>query len=259
MTQSTEIDLPFKPALPPAPNGNGSMLDVIERAARDPHVDMTKLRELLEMQERVLAREARTQFYRDFATLQNELPVIEKRGRIKFNKQDEGQPFAKWEDINEAIKPVLQAHGFSLSFRTGFANDRVMVTGILSHRDGHAEETTLPLPLDGSGSKNAVQAVGSSTSYGKRYVASALLNLTLTDEDDDGRSAVGGAINDDQVEHIFRLLRRDNADQGRFLKYLGQKIGMELKMVADIPAKHFNTAIQVINERQAKVAEKAKA
>jgi hypothetical protein len=44
---------------------------------------------------------------------------------------------------------------------------------VLSHELGHSEETTMTLPLDTSGSKNNVQAVGSSTSYGKRYTATA--------------------------------------------------------------------------------------
>jgi hypothetical protein len=38
---------------------------------------------------------------------------------------------------------------------------------------------------DASGNKNAVQALGSAISYGKRYTASALLNLTSHGEDDD--------------------------------------------------------------------------
>jgi hypothetical protein len=45
------------------------------------------------------------------------------------------------------------------------------------------------LPHDSTGSKNAVQAVGSSTSYGKRYTACALLNITSRGEDDDGETA----------------------------------------------------------------------
>jgi len=47
----------------------------------------------------------------------------------------------------------------------------------------------MTLPLDNSGSKNAVQAVGSSVSYGKRYVMAALLNITTRGEDDDGNAA----------------------------------------------------------------------
>ena len=46
----------------------------------------------------------------------------------------------------------------------------------------------MKLPADTSGSKNVVQAIGSSVSYGKRYTMQALLNITSGGEDDDGHS-----------------------------------------------------------------------
>ena len=49
----------------------------------------------------------------------------------------------------------------------------------------------MELPVDTTGSKNAVQAVGSSTAYGKRYVMEALLNLTSRGQDDDGKRGGG--------------------------------------------------------------------
>lgn len=52
--------------------------------------------------------------------------------------------------------------------------------------------TRLRLPPDLSGDKNSIQAVGSSVSYGKRYTACALLNITSRGEDD-ARSAAGCA------------------------------------------------------------------
>ncbi|WP_409524602.1 ERF family protein [Pseudomonas sp.] len=64
------------------------------------------------------------------------------------------------------------------------------------------------LPLDTSGSKNAVQAVGSSTSYGKRYVMSALLNLTTRGEDDDGHAVPTANVTSVQAAGITALLDR---------------------------------------------------
>lgn len=179
---------------------SGGLLAVIERAARDPSVDMDKMERLLEMQERVHARHAKAAFSEALATLQPDLPIITERGKIivreKTNsgKRDgdilQETSYALWEDINEAVRPLLAEHGFSLSFRTGMHTDgRVTVTGVLSHRLGHSEETMIILPHDSSGSKNAVQAIGSSTSYGKRYTAMALLNITSKGEDDDGIGA----------------------------------------------------------------------
>lgn len=167
----------------------GGILAIIERAARDPSVDIDKMERLIAMQERVQSREAQTAYYADLAKMQPNLPIIDERGGIKNRDGVIQSTYALWEDVNEAIRPTLAEHGFSLSFRVSRAEGEIVVTGILAHSFGHREETTLALPTDTSGSKNAVQAVGSSTSYGKRYTAFALLNLTTTGEDDDGNKA----------------------------------------------------------------------
>lgn len=167
-----------------------AMLSVIERAARDPNVDIDKMERLMQMQERMLARTAKAEFDADMAELQPELPAIGERGKAMVNGQVR-YTFALWEDINTAIKPVLMRHGFALTFRTDFTNG-ITVTGVLSHRGGHREETSITLPSDKSGSKNDVQAVASTVSYGKRYTAGALLNLTSHGEDDDAYAASSG-------------------------------------------------------------------
>jgi len=64
----------------------------------------------------------------------------------------------------------------------------INITCILSHREGHREEVTLPLPLDTGGAKSNVQAAGSTISYGKRYTLCAILNLSTRGEDDDAQS-----------------------------------------------------------------------
>ena len=98
--------------------------------------------------------------------------------------------YATWEDTVDAIRPILARHGFSLSFKPGRSPKGVpTVTGVLRHEAGHKEEAELELPADTTGDKNAVQAVGSTMSYGQRYVAKMLLNLTSRGEDDDGPAA----------------------------------------------------------------------
>lgn len=168
---------------------SGGLLGVIARAARDPSVDIDKMERLLEMQERVIAREARTAYSVALAELQPKLPIISERGKILNKDRQVQSTYAFWEDVNEQIRPLLAQAGFSLSFRTGKNGNEITVTGVLTHKDGHREETTISLPADGSGNKNAVQAVASSTSYGKRYTAFALLNITTKGEDDDGTTA----------------------------------------------------------------------
>lgn len=82
---------------------------------------------------------------------------------------------------------------------------------MLSHRAGHREVTSIVLPVDTSGSKNGVQAVASSVSYGKRYTAGLLLNITTTGEDDDGNgpaAQVTPRVTSAQAAQIAMLLEK---------------------------------------------------
>ncbi|MFN4296757.1 MAG: ERF family protein [Brevundimonas sp.] len=222
-----------------------AIISVIERAATNPNVDIDKMERLLEMQERIMARDAKAAYAAALAAMAPALPVISERGKISTDKGKTVQStYALWEDVNDAIKPVLATHGFALSFRTGRQEGQITVTGVLSHREGHSEETTITLPHDSSGSKNAVQAVGSSTSYGKRYTAGLLLNLTSRGEDDDGQSGGSGAvITDTQANEIRDLIQSTGSKIGPFLEYIGAS------SVADIPAAKYQPAIAALRQK----------
>jgi hypothetical protein len=225
-----------------------SIMAVISRAAADPSTDVDKLERLLGMYERITERGAKAAYTAALAVMQPELPIIGERGEIRHGDNKPVQStYARWDDINEAIKPVLAAHDFALSHRIGQAGDKVTITGVLSHAQGHTEETTITLPVDMSGSKNGVQGVGSSISYGQRYTAKVLLNLTSRrSEDDDGRAA-GGAegLNAGQIKVIDDLLEKAGGDRRKFLEYYG------VEKIADIPAKAFNQAVHALNQRAA--------
>lgn len=223
------------------PNGGSDIMAVIARAASDPNTDVEKLEKLLGMYERITAKSAKAAYMAALAEMQPELPVVKERGGISIGKGSTPQPYALWEDINEAIRPVLHKHGFALSFRTGRNGDRVTVTGVLSHREGHCEETTMELPSDNSGSKNAVQAVGSSTSYGKRYTAIALLNITSSGEDDNGKAGGGGLIDEGQRDHIRNLIERTKADVEKFCAHF------KIDAIPDLPVAKYEDAIRMLN------------
>lgn len=205
--------------LSPAPAETANVLAMISRAASDPQCDLDKMERLLNMHERMVERQARAEFAADLAAMQSELPSIGERGKADRYK------FALWEDINQAIKPVMQRFGFALTFRTETDKSQITVTGVLSHKSGHREETSITLPADTSGSKNPVQAVGSSTSYGKRYTAGALLNLTSHGEDDDAFSAATGY---DPTEWLDSI--KDAADKSEL-----DRLAAELRTAKNIP------------------------
>lgn len=173
----------------PATNQANQVLNMLERVLTAPDFDMDRAERLWAMQKEVRAEQAKASFIDANSAMQGELPSIPKRGEIKNNSGNVQSKYALWEDVNTAIKPILMRHGFALSFLVNQNGNAITITGILSHRDGHREVTDITLAPDSSGSKNAVQAVGSAISYGKRYTASALLNITSHGEDDDGHMA----------------------------------------------------------------------
>ncbi len=202
------------------------IISMIGRIASDPNVDISKMQALMEMREREIERTAISEYTAAFSKMQVDLPAIEQRGKIG-NKQGGTQSgYALWEDINKQIKPVLTRNGFALSFKTS-AGERTSVTAILKHVGGHKEEATVELPNDNSGSKNSVQGVGSSITYGKRYAASAILNLTSHGEDDDAHAA---GCDYDIAPWTEKILLCKEEDELRALSE-------EIKSETDIPPK----------------------
>lgn len=191
----------------PATDQAAALMGIVERLAQNPDVDVQKMTAILDMQERLWKRNAEIAFNRDFAAMALDMPRIQKDGTVSYDKvkgqpekgQEEAFKFALYEDIDEVIRPILNKYGFSLSFTTTERQGGgLVVNGILAHREGHSRTTSLPLALDTSGGKNNLQAMGSSSSYGRRYAACILLNIITVDEDDNGL-ADGQAKTGEQV------------------------------------------------------------
>jgi hypothetical protein len=208
---------------------NDPFLAMMERAWDKPEV----LDKLIGIRNDELLRRAKVAFWADFAQMQPKLPTIDRHGKIEIREKDnsgkrtgevqQASPYAYWADILEACSPAMLEHGFGISFRYATADDgKIIITGILSHRDGHSEESSIPLIHETSGSKNPVQAMGSSISYGMRYMGIMLLGVASKAEDDDGKGVGAGAVDyitDDQATEIEILLGHTQSDREAFLKF----------------------------------------
>jgi hypothetical protein len=199
-----------------------ALIGAIHRALSNPAITPDQIDRLFLYQQDALDRSARGAYAAALARMQTELPIIQERGGIRDRAGNVMSRYALWEDIVGVVTPVLSRHGFSLSFRTGNGDGSVTVTGVLTHALGHEERTSLTLPIDTSGAKNAVQSIGSSTSYGKRYTASALLNLRSgATEDDDGIAGGGLArISAAQAAEVEALIDSVGANRAAMLDWL---------------------------------------
>ncbi len=216
------------------------------------------LEKLMALQERWEANRARKAFDAAMSAAKAEIPVITKNKHVGFDSKKAGAARTDYwhEDLGEiarTVNPILAKHGLSYRYRaTSEINQPVTVTCIVSHRDGHYEETTLTAPRDESGNKNSIQSVGSSVTFLQRYTLKAALGLAAA-KDDDGRRAdeEGGSINADQLAELQAILDENHGDIAKFCQAL------RVDALADIPAARFEEAKGRLNQWVATLKQKA--
>jgi hypothetical protein len=234
-------------SVPPAPDAFTAM---VERIVANPDVPVEKLERLLAMQERILDRNAEAAFNAAFAEMQAELPTIRENAKADKTK------YAPLEDIIAVVRPILKKFGFAISHRSEWPDKgTVKVVGILTHRDGHSRQSEFLSGADNSGSKNAIQGLGSAVAYGRRYTTKDLLCIVTSDEDDDGRQAgktdapKGYAewfegMEDVAPEGIARLQVEFQKSPREFKEYATRKDVMRWKAVKTKAEKATQTAAQ---------------
>lgn len=221
------------------------MMAIIAAAASDQTVDVAKMTALLDMQERIMAKQAEIDFSAAMSRLSGKLAgvKISRTAGVSY-KGEEAFKFAPYEAIDAAIRPLLAEEGFSLSFNSDAREGGgAVITGTLSHAGGHSRKASLPLPLDNSGGKNNIQGMGSTISYGKRYTVGMLLNI-VTCNDDDGNGGDEFVSNEQAVE-IDLLITEVKADKARFLKFIGADEVQKIKV------KDYQKAVTQLNAKKA--------
>lgn len=224
---------------------SAAFLKLIRDAAVDPNVSVDKMERLMALKERFDSRQAEIAFSQAMARLQPTLPRITKHGRIIVSGVERSS-YAKIEDIDEVIRPLYSAQGFSISWNTLTTEKGTKITGRLRHIEGHWEPYEITLPVDTSGSKSAVQGMGSTFSYGKRYLLSGMFNLITVDEDNDGQGTDSEPITIQQKNQILDLIIHSGANEKRFLEY------MDVQQVEEITQGRFSKAINALKSKARK-------
>lgn len=204
-----------------------SLLEAVMREVSNPNTDPARLREFLEIGERLEARQAKAQFVSAMADLRPQLPIIKKNGLIKYGAGKGSSPFAKWDDIYKACMPLLDEHGFSCSFDSELQGGNALkVTMTVRHIAGHQETGSLIVPwLDNGGSKSPAQAAASSFTIAQRHTFVKYFNILTEDRDDDGTGkGVPDKITEAQAIKIDEICEsceeREAGFIGRFRKWV---------------------------------------
>jgi hypothetical protein len=148
-------------------------------------LDVESLSKLMDLQERYQAGQARKLFFEAFTEFQSKCPDLRKTKEVNFGQTK--YSFAPLADICRQIGKTLKDAGLSYRWEIQDNPNELKVTCLISHVDGHTEQTTMTSPPDASGSKNAIQARGSAIEYLKRYTLIGALGLSTADSDIDGR------------------------------------------------------------------------
>ena len=184
--------------LPSPVRGGGEVaaiafLAMIERAARDPSIDVDKLDRLLQMRERENARVAEQAFNAALADAQTEMHPV---AADSDNPQTRSR-YASYAALDRAVRPIYTSHGFGLTFNTDVApaSEQVRILCDVTHARGHTRRYHVDMPVDGKGARGGdvmtkTHAMGSGISYGMRYLLRLIFNLAI-DQDDDGNAAGG--------------------------------------------------------------------
>ena len=167
-----------------------SMLAIINRAVMSPDFDINKLQQLLELRDRWEKNEARKAFVTAMNAFKAHPPEITKNKQVAFGQTKYNH--ATLDHVCDAVTKGLSEHGISHRWKVEQDKEWITVTCILTHELGHFEETKLQGAADNSGSKNPIQAVGSTVTYLQRYTLLAATGLAAANTDNDGRGVTNG-------------------------------------------------------------------
>jgi hypothetical protein len=183
---------------------------------------------LTDLYERLQAKDAEKRFAAAFVLLQSDMPNIQatksvpdKYGNLKYR-------FAPYEEIMAQVKPLLQRHGFTVTFSTDFDDKRVIQSCTLQHIDGHSRTNKFAARIgNGPPGSSEAQGDGAASTYAKRFALCNALNIITGEADTDGRRedarAEGGAISEDKVAYLKEQVRETHSDEAKFLQFAGVK------------------------------------
>lgn len=103
------------------------------------------MEKLMTLHARWETMQARKAFDNAMAQLRENMPEVIKNQTVDFTSS-KGRTNYKYEDLSDvtkALSPVMSSVGLSFRWRTESSPQGVAVTCIISHRDGHSEETKI--------------------------------------------------------------------------------------------------------------------
>lgn len=247
------------PKLPVARDPMQALLNAISQGTT-PEI----LERLMMLHERWERNEARKAYERAMAAAKGEIKPVTKNRKVGFDAKTAGGRRTDYQhedlaQIELEVGPVLSRHGLNYRFRTlNKPGEPVMVTCIIAHEDGHFEENSLSGPIDASGNKNPLQAIGSAVTYLQRYTLKAALGLSAAvDDDAQGLGKGIELVTGEQAERLKVAVLEATMHPDRLLEWATQLQGEKVEHFEALHAELFDEAMRRIAQfKQAKIDKK---
>jgi hypothetical protein len=233
-TPATQLPTAAMPASDPG-------LAIVERFLNDPTVSAERVNQAFDFYLRMKEQASRQAFDAAVAAAKAEIKPIERNATGHNSKK-----YADFSAIASEVDPILGKNGLSYRFLSTQVDAKITVTCRLAHREGHAEETSLTGGPDGTGSKNAIQAIGSTLTYLQRYTLVLMLGLAAA-KDDNGKAAGttdDPCISQEQVDALIELADSLDVNRKAFFGYY------KIESFADIRVSQFDAAKKAIEQKR---------
>jgi hypothetical protein len=216
--------------------------------------DVDKLQKLWELRQAWQREQARMAYHRALADFKGEQLAITKNKLVSYPGKNGGEAtsyrHATLGNVVGIVAPALARHDLSHSWDVKREAERVHVTCRLTHALGHSESITMDGPLDTSGSKNNIQAVGSTVTYLERYTLLAITGLATEDQDDDGQQPETfkpeDLITDEQQATLTELLEATGSSRERFLDH------WKIRRLGEMLKTEYPEAVALLKQKQAR-------
>lgn len=235
-----------------------AMIQTIERVALNPEVDVDKMERLMDMQERMMNKNAEIEFNQAMSIAQSEVGFI----NSDLENGQTHSKYASYVQMDRALRPVYTKHGFALSFNTEAIEkaDMVRVLCYVTHKAGHTRNYSIDMPADGKGAKGGdvmtkTHATGAASSYGMRYLLKLIFNVAIGEDDTDGNiepEVLPVYITENQVNTLHAKITDNKVSMKGFMKWMDSEL--KIKKLEDIPENFYNhvdkridSAIRAIN------------
>jgi len=224
--------------------------------------DVGTLERLVELRRQMKEERAREEFYHALSSFQSELKPIKKSKVVKNKDGTLRYSYATFDDIIEAIQPLLEKHGLSYRFETEFEGKSVNVKCIITHLLGHQEITSFKTVVEYSGRMLPIQEWGSALTYAKRYSLSLALGLA-TEEDTDAvveglpaggsgeakkENATSDAISEAQRWYISMMIQKKGWKFEDAMKIISDIVGREVEKVDSLTKEEASKVITKLKE-----------